>query len=66
MSWRKTTSTPVFTGITQNAHGFAVGKWVYLVGSVYTLTNANTTASTDSVGVVSSVPTANTFNIVTE
>lgn len=52
--------------IAQTAHGFTVGQWVYLVGTVYTLADADVTASTDSVGVVATVPNANSFTLVTD
>lgn len=52
--------------ITQLAHGFAVGNWVYLNGSNYTLTDADVLASTDSVGVVTEVENANTFTLTSD
>jgi hypothetical protein len=52
--------------ITQTAHGFTVGQWVYLNGTVYTLTDSDLAASSDSVGVVTTVTDANTFSITTE
>jgi hypothetical protein len=57
--------TTVEKTITQAAHGFTVGQWLYLNGSVYTLTDADVVSSTDSVGVVSVVTDANNFKIVT-
>lgn len=51
---------------TQTTHGFVVGDWVYLVGTVYTKTDSDAAASADSVGVVTSIPTVNTFTLATE
>jgi hypothetical protein len=47
--------------ITQTAHGFTVGKWLYGTGSAYALA----TASNDTIGVVTSVVDANNFILTT-
>lgn len=50
--------------ITQNAHGFSVGQVVYLNGTTYTLANAATIGTAEVVGMVTSVPSANTFYLL--
>lgn len=52
--------------INQTAHGFVVGDWVYLNGTVYTKVDADLDASSDSVGVVTSIVDVNNFRIATE
>lgn len=47
--------------ITQSAHGFSAGNWVYLNGSSYALAKADSSTTAESVGVVSSVVDANNF-----
>lgn len=53
--------------ITQTAHGFTVGLWVYYDGTntKYALADALTEATSEAVGVVSYVIDANTFVITT-
>jgi hypothetical protein len=62
-SWGSSTVSSLTKSITQTAHGFTVGQWVYLVGAVYTLVDSDAAASTDSVWVVSAVTDANIFVI---
>jgi hypothetical protein len=51
--------------ITQTAHGFTVGQWVYLSGaSTYALTDNDTVITADSIGVVSAVISANQFTLI--
>jgi hypothetical protein len=57
------TSVAVVSALTQAAHGFAIGDPVYLNGSIYTIAKNTIQANSNSIGVVSSVPTANTFTI---
>ena len=53
--------------ITQTAHGFVVGDWVYLsAASTYSKADADLAASFDTVGVVTTVVDANTFSLATE
>jgi hypothetical protein len=51
--------------ITQTAHGFVVGNWVYANGSNYALTDADAVSSINSIGVVTAVTGVNTFTITT-
>lgn len=51
--------------ITQNSHGFSVGQAVYLNGSTYTLADADTSAASEFVGLVTAVANANTFTLTT-
>jgi len=52
--------------ITQTAHGFTVGQWVYLsAASTYALTDADLSQPSDSIGVVSTVVDANNFTLLT-
>jgi len=61
------TSDATTKSITQTAHGFVVGNWVYLSGaSTYAKTDADATATLDSVGVVTTVTDANIFTLTTE
>jgi tetrahydromethanopterin S-methyltransferase subunit B len=53
--------------ITQTAHGFVVGDWVYLsAASTYAKADADLAASFDTVGVVTAVVDANTFSLSSE
>jgi hypothetical protein len=62
-----TTPESTIKAITQTAHGFTVGQWVYISGaSTYALADADATSTLDSVGVVTTVTDANTFSITTE
>jgi hypothetical protein len=63
--------TPVSSGavlensLIQAAHGFTVGQWVYLNGTSYALVDSDSAASTNSIGVVTSVLGVNSFTIAT-
>lgn len=58
-------TTLVSANITQAAHGFVVGDSLYLVGTVYTKTNAASPSSAEFVGLIAvgGVVDANTFKI---
>lgn len=60
--------TAIEDTITQTAHGFAVDEVIRSSGvdAEYTQSQADSVANAEVVGIVSSVPTANTFTIVTE
>ena len=66
MSYTPGSGAPSATtkSITQAAHGFTVGQWLYLNGTTYTLTDADAALSADSVGVVSSVTDVNNFTLI--
>ena len=49
--------------VTQNSHGFKVGNVVYLNGSTYALAKADTSPTAEAIGVISSVVTANIFEV---
>lgn len=49
--------------ITQTAHGFAVGDWLYLNSTTYTKAIASSAAAAEVIGVVSVVTDANTFTL---
>jgi hypothetical protein len=51
--------------ISQTAHGFTVGQWVYFNGTTYALTDADSLSSLDSIGVVSEVISTNIFTVTT-
>ncbi len=51
--------------ITQTAHGFSIGQWVYLNGTTYVLVDANSISSVNSVGVVTAV-TTDTFDLTVD
>jgi hypothetical protein len=51
--------------ITQTAHGFSVQQAVYYTGSAYALAKADSTNTSDVIGIVSSVTNANVFVITT-
>lgn len=50
--------------VTQNGHGFTVGKAIYKNGSVWNLAIANALASSFSVGFVSEVISTNVFKVM--
>jgi hypothetical protein len=56
----------VTRSITQASHGFAVREIVRLNGTSYTKSQGNNSANAEMVGMVSSVPDANTFTVTTE
>lgn len=51
--------------ITQTAHGFTVGQWLYYNGTSYALAQANSFSTSVVVGVVASVIDANNFTLLT-
>jgi hypothetical protein len=51
--------------ITQAAHGFTVGNALYWNGTAYVKANASNATSSEVIGIVSSVPSANTFTVAT-
>lgn len=51
--------------LTQAAHGFVVGDWLYHNGVSYVKARADVETTADAVGVVSQVLTANTFVLTT-
>ena len=52
----------ISSNITQTAHGFVVGNWIYYTGTAYAKAIANgTTAQAKTLGIVTSVTDANTF-----
>ena len=65
-TWVSNTTSSIIRQVTQAAHGFVVGDWVYLTGTVYAKTDADLVASADSLGVVSSVSSINNFTITTD
>jgi hypothetical protein len=50
---------------TQTSHGFTAGKALYLDGTVYALAKADTMATSDAVGIVSSVINDHQFRLIT-
>ena len=52
--------------ITQTAHGFVVDHWIAHNGTSYVLADNDSVSTMDVVGVVTSVPTANTFVLQTQ
>ena len=53
--------------ITQTAHGFVVGDWLYLSGtSTYAKARANLSTTADAIGVVTTLTDANNFKISTQ
>lgn len=61
-------ASDVSVDITQTAHGFSVGDVVRSSGTdgEFTLAQADTSATAEVTGIVSSVPNANEFTIITE
>lgn len=55
------TGLPTSVTITQTNHGFSIGQWLYLNGSVYTLADATSTNTAEVVGVVTKVIDNSTF-----
>lgn len=51
--------------ITQASHGFSVGNVLYLNGTTYALAQANSTVTSEVIGVVSQVVNTNTFVLTT-
>lgn len=51
----------VSRSVAQSSHGFTVGKVLYLVGTTYTLAQADTVVKAEAVGIVSTVTDANNF-----
>lgn len=49
--------------ITQTTHGFSVGDVVYYTGTVYAKAKADVTSTSDVVGIVTTVTSANAFTI---
>lgn len=58
-------SDAVISSITQAAHGFSVGQVLYINSSTYTLANASAASTAEVVGIIETVPTVNTFTLVT-
>ena len=60
-------TTLTSTTITQTAHGFAIGDFIYqtATANVYALASAASSNTSEWVGVVQSVPSANTFTYST-
>lgn len=57
--------TDVTKSITQTAHGFAVGDWLYYTGTQFSKAKADADATSEVLGVVSAVADANTFSLTT-
>lgn len=51
--------------ITQSAHGFSVGNWLYYTGSAYALAKADADSTSEVLGIVSAVPDTSHFVLVT-
>ena len=49
--------------VTQVSHGFSVGQCLYLNGSTYTLAQANTANTAETVGVVTNILSADIFQV---
>lgn len=61
-TWKAISGSTVTLSITQSAHGFSAGNWLYISGaSTYALAKADAAATAECVGVVSSVTDVNTF-----
>jgi hypothetical protein len=58
-------TTLTSSALTQTAHGFTVGDAVYWTGSAYAKGQANSATTSEILGIVATVPTANTFTIAT-
>lgn len=53
------------TSVTQSSHGFSVGNLIYNTGSAYAKAIATSEAAAEVLGIVTTVPTANTFTFTT-
>lgn len=58
------TSPNISQSITQTAHGFTVGQWLYYTGTVYALAKADADSTSEVLGVVSSVAGVNSFTLL--
>lgn len=59
----ETINLSTFLSVTQNGHGFVAGNVLYRTSGGYAKARANAISTSKVVGVVASVPTANTFTI---
>ena len=57
--------TSTTQSVAQTSHGFAVGDWLYHTGSSYAKAKADADSTSEVLGVVSVVPTANAFTLTT-